>query len=73
MRKLNQRFHAHVLRRERERKGESRLLTLHYLELHIRAPGCGFAEGHSGLRSVTGKNGWLPLKNREPGAEGSET
>ncbi len=40
--------------RERE-KGEARLLALHRLELHIRAPGHEFTEGLSGLQSVREK------------------
>ncbi len=62
-----------MLRWERERKGEARLLTLHRLELNIRTPGRGVTGGQGGLRGATGKNGWLLFKNLKPRAEGSET
>ncbi len=68
MREFNRRIH--VLKRERERKGKARLFALHRPELHIRAPGREFTEGLNGLWSAMGKNGWFPLKNREPSAEG---
>ncbi len=42
MHEFNRRIRAHVLRWEWERKGEARLLTLHCLQLHIRAPGLYF-------------------------------
>ncbi len=61
-----------MLRRERERKGEARLLALHRLELHIWAPGHEFTEGLSCFWNAMGKNGWLPLKNGKPSAEGFE-
>ncbi len=68
MHEFNRRIH--VLKRERERKGKARLLALHRPELHIRAPDREFTEGLNGLWSAMGKNGWFPLKNREPSAEG---
>ncbi len=30
-------------------------------------------QGHRGLRSAAGKNGWIPFKNLKPRAEGFET
>ncbi len=44
MHEFNRRIH--VLNRERERKGKARLLALHRLELHIRAPDREFTEGN---------------------------
>ncbi len=66
--RLNSRAHV----REGE-KGEACLLTLRLLELNIRTPGCGFTQSRGGLRSATGKNGWLLFTHLKLRAEGYET